>query len=420
MLYNRLIDTYNVQMFISAGNSGAGPEHHRRPVGRHEGGQRRLVHQQGDLADELRLVDSASRQHAPVLLARSARGRRLQAADRRAGRGHLDHADVAARPARRRHVHAAAGLRDVQRHVDGLAAGGRRRGAARQRREAAGVQRQPAQLRTALISTARFIPGYGAYEQGNGLIDVGAGVGRPAAAAVDAGHHVRRSPVNTVLSGFLATPGRGVGIYDREGVTAGDSYTRTYTFTRTSGAAAPVTYKLTWVGNDGTFSLARDGVARRRTTPSRLPVTGQPSASVGIHSAVLNLDDPLTPGIEYQTLNTVVAAEAFTAADSYSQTVERHHRPQPARRASSSAVPAGTPAFKVDITAGGAASGPGQVRFLRFHPYGVGIESNSTPNCYNPPVGGCDARQPDQPDDSNPQAGVWEVVGRGPAHVGRR
>ena len=34
MLYDRLIEQSNVQMFISAGNSGAGSQHHRRPVGR--------------------------------------------------------------------------------------------------------------------------------------------------------------------------------------------------------------------------------------------------------------------------------------------------------------------------------------------------------------------------------------------------
>ncbi|MCW2779374.1 MAG: Outer rane stress sensor protease DegS, partial [Frankiales bacterium] len=37
--------------------------------------------------------------------------------------------------------------------------------------EQAGVQRQPAQLRQALTSSARQIPGYGSYEQGAGLID---------------------------------------------------------------------------------------------------------------------------------------------------------------------------------------------------------------------------------------------------------
>ena len=39
------------------------------------------------------------------------------------------------------------------------------------------MQHQPAQIREALKSTARFLPRYGAYEQGNGLIDVDAALG---------------------------------------------------------------------------------------------------------------------------------------------------------------------------------------------------------------------------------------------------
>ncbi len=264
----------------------------------------------------------------------------------------------------------------------------------------------PAQLRTALLSTARFVPGYGAYEQGNGLID-----------AVKAWELLQLQPatsditssvaVNTILSGFLETPGRGVGIFDREGVSAGDSYTRTYTFTRTSGPAAPILYNLSWVGNDGTFS-APATVSLAKDEAVQVPVQVN-VGSVGIHSAVLGLDDPLSPGTEYQTMNTVVAAYSFTAAGSYSQSVSGTI----GRNTSKSfffRVPVGTPAFKVDLTAGGTASGAGQVRFLRFHPYGLGVESNSTPNCYNPSVGGCDAGSPTSRTVSNPQAGVWEVV----------
>ena len=64
--------------------------------------------------------------------------------------------------------------------------------------------------------------------------------------------------VNTVLSGFLATPAVGAGIYDREGVRAGAQ--RTPGPTRSpapTGAAGPDATTLSWVGNDGTFSRAR-------------------------------------------------------------------------------------------------------------------------------------------------------------------
>ncbi|HEX5688818.1 MAG TPA: pre-peptidase C-terminal domain-containing protein, partial [Roseiflexaceae bacterium] len=51
------------------------------------------------------------------------------------------------------------------------------------------------------------------------------------------------------------------------------------------------------------------------------------------------------------------------------------------------------------------------MRFLRFHPYGVGLETNSTPNCYTPPVaGGSTCGGALSRTTSNPLAGVWEIT----------
>ena len=120
-----------------------------------------------------------------------------------------------------------------------------------------GAQHQPAQIRQALNSSARFLSGrYQVYEQGNGLINVGAAWDllktniKTVAISSDV-------PVNTLLSGFLAKPGVGVGINGREGVVVGSSYTRTYTFNRTNGKGGTITYNLLWVDNDGTFQLSR-------------------------------------------------------------------------------------------------------------------------------------------------------------------
>jgi hypothetical protein len=269
----------------------------------------------------------------------------------------------------------------------------------------AGVQYQPAQLRESLKSSARFLPRYGAHEQGNGLIDVNAAWNllRTNLKTVDITSSV---PVHTVLSGFLATPGIGQGIYDREGVHAGDSYTRTYTFTRTSGGGGSRTYNLGWVGNDGTFSSA-SSIVLPLNAPRTLVVTVHPTTD-GVHSAILNLDDPSTPGVEDQTLNTVVASERFQAGNNFSIT----HSGTIGRNQVLSYfydVPAGVPAFKVDLAGGGNAPGAGQIRFLRFHPYGVGIEDNSSLSCYNPSSGSCSG-SPTSRTQSNPQAGVWEVV----------
>lgn len=273
----------------------------------------------------------------------------------------------------------------------------------------AGVQHQPAQLRQAINSSSRFLPRYGAYEQGNGLMNVPAAwevlkrTVKPVAIAATV-------PVDTVLSGYLAEPGVGTGIFDREGVKAGDTYTRTYTLTRTSGGSKAISYQVGWVGDDGTFS-SPSTVALPLNKPVSLPVKVV-AGSAGIHSAILNLDDPATPGIDAQTLNTVVAAEQFTAGNNYtvaeSGTIGRNQT-----RSYFFAVPSGTPAFKVDFSGPDGTPGTGQARFLRFHPYGVGLDNNATTNCYAPPVAGCAGGTPYSRTASNPQAGVWEVTVEG-------
>ena len=273
-----------------------------------------------------------------------------------------------------------------------------------------GVQKQPDQIRQALKSSARYLdPRIGAYEQGVGIIDV------PAAwnllkTNLKTDAITSSVPVNTTLSSFLATPGVGQGIHDREGVTAGTSYTRTYTFTRTSGGGGAVTYNLSWLGNDGTFSTA-PSISLGKNAPATLNVTVNP-ATAGIHSAILRLDDPSRPGIEYETSNVVVAAEEFTAANNYSvtksSTIGRNQTHSYFFR-----VPAGTPAFKVDFSGPSAAAGTGQARFLRFHPFGVGIDANTSTNCYSPPVvpgGTCPGGGPNSRVQANPQAGVWEIT----------
>jgi hypothetical protein len=184
-------------------------------------------------------------------------------------------------------------------------------------------QHDPDQLRQALNSSARYdglegqLDRYGAYEIGNGLIDVGAAweLLRTKIKTVEITSSV---PVNTLLSGFLVTPGIGQGIHDREGVTAGQPYTRQYTFTRTNGPGHPINYIVSWVGNDGTFSSA-GAITLRKNRPVTLDVTVNPATS-GAHSAILNLDDPGTAGIDYQTMNVVVAADQFSAANNYSVT----------------------------------------------------------------------------------------------------
>lgn len=403
ILYNSLIETYNVQMFISAGNSGPG----MNTVG--DPSVATLVMSVGAyITDDTYLADYGAQVYeADNLHLFSSRGPREDGGFK---------PDIVAPGAAISSIpmwQAQQCLAQVcpvgYALFNGTSmAAPQAAGAAAllvSAAKQAGVQYQPAQLRQAMNSSARYLTGrYQAYEQGNGLIDVGA-AWNLLSTNIKTVNIQSSVPVNTLLSGFLATPGIGVGINDREDVVAGDSYTRTYTFVRTSGSGGSTTYNLTWVDNDGTFSSA-GSIALPKNVPVTLDVTVNPTSS-GAHSALLNLDDPNGAGVEYQTMNTVIAADQFESP-SYSVVKNGTLGPQQLK-SYFFYIPPGTPAFKVDMTGGGPA-GAGAIRFLRWHPWGLGIDSNAVSNCYNGAPGGCTTGSPTSRTTTNPQAGVWEVT----------
>ncbi len=268
-----------------------------------------------------------------------------------------------------------------------------------------GVQVKPEQVRQALMSSARYITEgsrYLAYDQGAGLLDVNAAwdlLRTNLTPVTITGRVASGSP----LADFLEEPGVGNGIYDRGNVTLGEAYSRTYTFTRTDGPGGSKTYNVSWVGNDGTFSSA-GSIALPKGAGVAFNVGINPSA-VGAHSAILRLDDPSTAGIDYQTMNTVIVPDVFVAEDSYTVvktgTIDRaqtlHYFFE---------VPAGTPAFKVDLAA---PDGVGHIRFLRWHPWGVGIDSNAVSNCYINPTLACSTGPSNSRTVQDPTPGIWEV-----------
>jgi subtilisin family serine protease len=264
-----------------------------------------------------------------------------------------------------------------------------------------------AALRSAIVSGARFQSNAGAYEQGAGLIDVGR-----AWEQLRAGQNPHRIvssvPVSTVLSNALATPDTGVGIHDREGVAVGDKYHRIYTLTRTTGPERAVRHEVTWIGNDGTFS-SRDHVMLPLNERVQLNVKVEPR-SAGIHSALLQLDDSTTHGVDLTTMNTVFAPFELSTANDHrvtvSGTVARNDTEHVLVR-----VPEGTRGLTVDMTGGGPEPGKGQLRFLRYTPQGLPADNTSSSSCYHPNAGGgCSGGAPTSRTASNPQAGVWEVV----------
>lgn len=274
-----------------------------------------------------------------------------------------------------------------------------------------GVQHQPAQLRQAILSSASLItesnPDFTRVPitwQGNGLMNTGV-AWNLLKTNIKTSEFSARVPVNTALSAFLAEPGIGVGIHDREGVTVGVPYTRTFTLVRTKGPNKAVAYNVSWLGDVTSFA-SPPSVSLPLNTPVQFPVTVTPSAP-GEHSAIMNLNNPDSAGIEFQVMNTVIAAEKFAAANNYAVTAS-----STIDRAQSKSyffqVPAGAPAFKVDFTGPSASPGTGQARFLRWHPYGVGIDSNAVSSCY---VGlACSTGSPNSRTTTNPLAGVWEVT----------
>jgi subtilisin family serine protease len=267
-----------------------------------------------------------------------------------------------------------------------------------------GVGYAPAQLRQAIRSTARYLDKerFEAYDQGNGLMRVG-----------EAWNMLRKNvkpvnitasvPVNTLLSGFLTTPGYGIGIYDREGVQANTTLKRTFTFTRTSGSSSPITYNVKWTGDVSSYASAS-----RITLPLNKPVTLDVTVKVGgpgTYSSILRLEDNATKGIDFQTMNTVIVADQFTAGNNFTVsrtgTVGRNQMLHFFYN-----IPAGTPAFKVDLT-----GTTGQVRFLRYDSYGLPAEPTGTNSlqCYVPavPNNTCNGTTRTV---ANPQPGVWELT----------
>ena len=167
------------------------------------------------------------------------------------------------------------------------------------------------------------------------------------------------------------------------------------------------TFALKWVGNDGTFST-QNNVLLRPGVPTDVAVKVNAQTS-GIHSAILQLDNSSTDGVDYETMNTVVAPDVFTAANGYTVTktglAGRNHVDRYFFR-----VPAGDPVLKVDLAGPDGTPGTGQVRFLRFHPWGLGVDSNASTSCYAPPVAGCATGSPLSRTVDGADAGVWEVT----------
>lgn len=257
------------------------------------------------------------------------------------------------------------------------------------------VDASPAKLRAALTGSARFLPGVAAYEQGSGLVDVPAAWRALAGGGLGTSTYTIDAPVCTAISAYLPTPHRGAGLYHR--CPGAPERLQEVVVTRTSGPEKPDLHRISWRGDDGTFRALHDTVRLPLNQPVSVPVWVRPGGN-GVHSAIMELDDPATPGADARMLAVVATADEL-AAPAYTGT----HSGRVGRAQSESylvTVPenAGVLQVKLDRVAAG-----DRVRFTAQHPYGVPAELG----CYTNLDEGCDPRVRSFRD---PLPGVWEIT----------
>ncbi|MFF6982461.1 S8 family serine peptidase [Streptomyces sp. NPDC008343] len=253
-----------------------------------------------------------------------------------------------------------------------------------------GIKLTPEKLRTALTSTAHHIAGLQAYEEGAGRIDV-ADAWKAVKAGATAHEYAVKAPVDTALDQALKTPGSGTGLYDREGgLKAGKKKTYDVTVTRTSGPAGSLPHTLRLANNKArTFSILGPKAV---DLPLNKPVTVKVQAApknAGIKSAILEADDPRTAGVDKQILTTVVVSTPAKYTFTASGSVQRNNF-----RSYFVTVPKGTESL--EITLGGLKQGS-RTFFTAINPYGVPAADNSP-----------DTK--DLPESAGPVPGVWEIV----------
>ena len=406
-LYNRLIDEYGVQLFISAGNSGSGINTIGDPSVATD-----VVSVASSITKETWLANYGSTVSTPLTLHNySSRGPREDGGFKpnimAAGSAvstvprWLEHAPVAETGYT---LPVGYAMFNGTSMASPQAAGGA--ALLLSASFATGTDTTPAQLRNSLYTSAKFVKGLEAIGQGTGQMDVpGAWTllrKRPATQ-----NYTVSAPVCTPISDFLATPDVGTGVYNRcgsneGGQVSGVSKTYTVSATRTSGRSGPALHQLRLVGNDGTFSLPVTKARMTKGSMISIPVVARTTAQ-GAHSAILEIDDPATPVVDHRVLVTVVLAKELVKSSSYSATTSDKVGRNLTKKLFVN-VPAGTKALQVNL--GGIAT-RSQVRFIAINPYGLPVESSSSLVCFTN-FSDPSSCKPTSRSYANPLPGIWE------------
>ncbi len=260
-------------------------------------------------------------------------------------------------------------------------------------------------LRRALTSSADLIAGVPTTAQGTGIVDTEA-AWKLLDKGVGTGTYDVAAPVCSPLSHALATPQEGTGIYNRCLADEGGqrpNVVKTYSVevTPLDGSAGSRVHRLSWIGNNGTFS-APATVSLRKGQAGTIAITARPRTQ-GEHAAILKVDDPSTQGIDQLVPVTVVAAEV--APQPGRTVVARGTVDRAATKSVFVAVPEGVNSLEValsEVVAGD------QVRFLAIDPFGMPADPQESNRCYTHHVepGGCD---PTARSYVEPVAGLWEL-----------
>jgi len=201
----------------------------------------------------------------------------------------------------------------------------------------------------ALRSSARFLQGILAYQQGDGLIQIEPSWDRLREIAHNGmpPRFLVRAPVRTATSKSLEIPDTGTGLFEREGWTAGDKDVRYIQITRDSGAADDPTFHLSWDGNEGGTFAGPATVTLPLNKPVRIAIEVHPALS-GAHSAILHLDGTGYSGHVLSIPVTIVAAPELSLSNGYALAVPVSVD-RPGRHSEFFRVPSGVAALTIEV-----------------------------------------------------------------------
>ncbi|WP_433531491.1 S8 family serine peptidase [Micromonospora sp. CA-263727] len=263
----------------------------------------------------------------------------------------------------------------------------------------------PEMLRRAIYTSAKPIADTPTQGQGYGMFDV-PGAWKLLNKGVQTRSYTSDAPVCTPLSNQLATPHRGTGVYNRcasadGGHKVNESKSYQVSLTRTSGPAGNIKHNVGLRDNNGTFSAPKNVTLPLNRTVT-ITVTAKPKKA-GVHGTIVTVDDPATNTIDFE-FSAVVVASNDVAKPNFAYSAQGSVD----RNSTTSyfvTVPPGAGALQVNLSGIATAS---QTRFIAINPYGVPVESTSSLACYTNFVSTvvCNAFARAY---QNPIPGVWEI-----------